>query len=66
MRTLALSADDSMSYDAWDAGWFQIKQLIKNYGGQELFSDLKNFDTLFKNLKNKIAEEVYEFGMLSK
>ncbi|KRN12918.1 hypothetical protein IV37_GL000549 [Fructilactobacillus fructivorans] len=55
-----------MSYDAWDAGWFQIKQLIKNYGGQELFSDLKNFDTLFKNLKNKIAEEVYEFGMLSK
>lgn len=48
--------------NAWDAGWFQIKQLNKKVP-VKAFSE---FQSAFKILKQKSAENVYKLGMLSK
>lgn len=46
--------------NAWDAGWYQIKRI------NELFpaSGYDEFKRKFEILKNKIANNVYELGML--
>ncbi|HEY8891589.1 MAG TPA: hypothetical protein VIM70_15185 [Clostridium sp.] len=46
--------------NTWDAGWYQIKALIKKY----MKSDLKEFEELFKKLSTKMEPQVYELGFL--
>ena len=44
----------------WDAGWYQIKALLKEF----MPDDLKTFRTLHKQLGDKIRQQVYELGFL--
>lgn len=44
----------------WDAGWYQIKALLKEF----MQDDLKAFRTLHKQLGDKIRQQVYELGFL--
>lgn len=44
----------------WDAGWHQIKALLKEF----IPDDLKAFRTLHKQLGDKIRQHVYELGFL--
>ena len=44
----------------WDAGWYQIKVLLKEF----MPNDLKTFRTLHKQLGNKIRQQVYELYFL--
>lgn len=46
----------------WDAGWYQIKALLKEF----MQDDLKTFRTLHKQLGDKIRQQVYELGLLKK
>ena len=46
----------------WDAGWYQIKALLKEY----MKDELKEFQTLYKTLADKMKPQVYELGFLKK
>lgn len=45
----------------WDAGWYQIKVLLKEF----MPDDLKTFRALHKQLGDKIRQQLYELGILS-
>ena len=44
----------------WDAGWYQIKLILKEY----LPEDLVTFNKLYANFETRMREGVYEFGFL--
>ena len=44
----------------WDAGWYQIKALLKEF----MPDDLKEFRALYKQLADKMRQQVYELGFL--
>lgn len=44
----------------WDAGWYQIKVLLKEF----MPDDLKTFRALHKQLGDKIRQQLYELGIL--
>ena len=44
----------------WDAGWYQIRALLKEF----MPNELKTFRTLHKQLGDKIRQQVYELGIL--
>ena len=44
----------------WDAGWYQIKALLKEF----MPDDLKEFRVLYKQLADKMRQQVYELGFL--
>jgi hypothetical protein len=44
----------------WDAGWYQIKVLIKFYNK----SRLVKFNIAFKTLEDKMRPLIYELGFL--
>ena len=44
----------------WDAGWYQIKALLKEF----MPNELKTFRALHKQLGDKIRQQVYELGFL--
>lgn len=46
----------------WDAGFYQIKALLKEY----MKDELKEFQTLYKALADKMRPQVYELGFLKK
>lgn len=46
--------------NTWDAGWYQIKELLNQYNNKEL----KEFNKLFKKLEEKNIKNVYELGFL--
>ena len=46
----------------WDAGWYQVKGLLKEYMKEEL----KEFNRLVKALGDKMRPMVYELGFLKK
>lgn len=46
----------------WDAGWYQIKALLKEFHNDEL----KEFIELYKKLEDKMRPMVYELGFLYK
>lgn len=48
--------------NTWDAGWYQIKALLKKY----MRNELKEFDELFSKLVDKMEPQVYELGFLKK
>jgi len=45
---------------AWDAGWYQIKLILKKY----FKDDLKEFNVLYKEFEDRMREGVYKFGFL--
>ena len=47
--------------NTWDAGWFQVKQLLKAYPQKLLYNE---FIEARKNLQNKMLPLVYELGFL--
>lgn len=63
-RQAAIVANPDLSLDAWDAGWFQIKQLVKLFPDKNQ-SLMAEFRDSFSILKNKIEKGVYELKMLS-
>lgn len=44
----------------WDAGWYQIKALLKKH----MKSGLKEFEEIFNRLSTKMELQVYEMGFL--
>lgn len=46
----------------WDAGWYQVKQMLKEYMPDEL----KEFKELYKKLADKMRPMIYELGFLRK
>ena len=46
---------------AWDAGWYQLKEVCKKY----LPDDFKQFSQLFKQLGDELRPLVYSVGFLS-
>ena len=50
--------------NTWDAGWYQIKGLCKEYTA--LKADLEEFNALYKAFEDRMRPLVYELGFLSK
>lgn len=48
--------------NTWDAGWYQIKGLLKEYNPE----GLKQFNNLYKQLEDRMRHLVYELGFLYK
>lgn len=48
--------------NTWDAGWYQIKGLLKEYDPD----GLKQFNKLYKQLEDRMRPLVYELGFLYK
>jgi len=48
--------------NTWDAGWYQIKGLLKAY----LPEGLKEFNILYKKFEDRMRPLVYELGYLYK
>lgn len=48
--------------NTWDAGWYQIKGLLKEYDPE----GLKQFNELYKQLEDRMRPFVYELGFLYK
>ena len=44
----------------WDAGYYQLRPLWKQYYPERL----KEFRALYKKLANKLRKQVYELGIL--
>lgn len=59
-RTIFNSINPDYQINNWDAGWYQLKPLLKTY----IPDDLKTFRTLHKQLGDKIRPQVYEYGIL--
>lgn len=64
LRYRSIMADDepSLYLNAWDAGWYQIKQVNKRYQS----SYYNEFRQAFMKLKQKIEINTYALGMLKK
>ena len=56
--------DDNQNYQInnWDAGWYQIKGVLKVY----MKDELKAFREVYKKLSEKLRPMVYELGMMVK
>ena len=48
--------------NTWDAGWYQIKGMLKQYDPE----GLKQFNELYKQLEDRMRPLVYELGFLYK
>ena len=46
--------------NTWDAGFYQIKKILKKYMPDEL----KAFRTLYKEFEDRMREGVYKFDFL--
>jgi len=46
--------------NAWDAGWYQIKKVLK----ESMKSELDEFNELYKVFENRMKDGVYKFGFL--
>ena len=46
--------------NTWDAGWYQVKAILKEYMPDEL----AKFNELFKKFENRMRKGVYKFGFL--
>jgi hypothetical protein len=61
-RTEFHSAHPEYQVNTWDAGWYQIKAMLKEYMPEEL----KKFNELFKKFEDRMRKGVYKFGFLKK
>jgi hypothetical protein len=46
--------------NTWDAGWYQIKGILKEY----FTDDLEDFNYLYRILDQKIRSMIYKLGIL--
>jgi len=46
--------------NTWDAGWYQIKLILKQF----MLDDLKEFRKLYKEFEDRMRKGVYKFGFL--
>lgn len=66
-RNKAIQNNPEWYLNAWDAGWYQIKKLIKSdycKDDEVLQNKYKEFEIALKNLENKMRPMVYELGFL--
>ena len=61
-RKVMMEEHPEYHLQAWDAGWYQVKLILKEYCKE----DLTSFRETYKLLENKIIENVYELGFLRK
>lgn len=54
------SAHPEYQVNTWDAGWYQIKAIVKEY----LPEELKKFNELYKRFEDRMRKGVYKFGFL--
>jgi len=59
-RELADDAHPEWHINTWDAGWYQIKLLLKAYMPDEL----KAFRRQYKSFEDRMREGVYTFEFL--
>lgn len=62
LRKLFNSEHPEYQIENWDAGWHQVKALIKEYFPE----DLKEFNSLYKNLEDRMRPLVYQLKFLYK
>lgn len=60
MRKLMADMDSSLHLNCWDAGWSQIKLVLKQYHQEEL----KEFRSKYKKLEDKLIPMIYELNFL--
>lgn len=48
----------------WDAGWYQVKEMIKDIGSPDLKKEFNDFQELYRNLGIKMQPKIYELGFL--
>jgi hypothetical protein len=61
-REIANDEHPEWHIQTWDAGYYQVKLLLKQY----LPAELKAFQVLYKQLEDRLREGVYELGFLRK
>ena len=61
-RTMFNEDHPEYQINNWDASWYQIKALAKEYCKE----DLEQFKELYKKLSDKMRPQVYELGFLKK
>lgn len=54
------AAHPEYQVNTWDAGWYQVKALLKEYMPDEL----ENFNDIYKKFENRMRHGVYKFGFL--
>jgi len=54
------AAHPEYQVNTWDAGWYQVKAIVKEYMPDEL----KKFNELYKKFEDRMRAGVYEFGFL--
>jgi len=59
-REIAADEHPEWHVNTWDAGWYQVKLLLKQY----MPAELKAFRVLYRALEDRLREGVYEFGFL--
>ena len=61
-RSLFNQDHPDIQINRWDAGWYQIKQMLKEY----MPDRLKAFRARFKEFESRLRPLVYELGFLRK
>lgn len=59
-RDLVDKQNSQYNLNTWDAGWYQIKLILKEY----LKKELEEFNKIYSSLENKLENLVYELGFL--
>jgi hypothetical protein len=59
-REMAADEHPEWCIQTWDASWYQVKLLLKQY----LPADLKAFQVLYRQLEDRLREGVYDLGFL--
>ena len=62
LRDLYNQEHPEIQVNHWDAGWYQIKQMLKAF----MPDDLKEFRKNFKTFESRLRPLVYELGFLRK
>jgi hypothetical protein len=59
-RKLFAQTNPEYHIESWDASWYQIKGLLKEY----MKDELDEFNKLYKEFENRMRPLVYELGFL--
>jgi hypothetical protein len=60
IRQVFHEEDEKYHLQAWDAGWAQLKPMLKKF----YLEELKTFGELYKKFAERLREGVYKFGFL--
>ena len=59
-REMADDMNSEWNVNTWDAGWYQVKLLLKEYDK----AGLKEFMVLYKELEGRLRDGVFSYGFL--